>query len=518
MGAATTTSAGRGAGPLRDGRLTPSRGGPGMPGRPRSDLQLAQGAWVGVIAVVILLGGLWGYAIAFAEVNAALLGVSLLACAFILFDFRLGVVLLVLLMPIAASQMFPRAMFGITGLNPVNLLLAATLLSYLLRGAADGSLRRFLPPRLLWLYVAPVVVAGVVGSRHADEIAAPFRMLGLVEFSDTAGYLRDVLLKPLFMVLFALLVAAAVRRSADPRRFLVPTTISMWIMCLLLIGFVASAASSIFVLADSSERSFLAPLGVHANDLGRMYAVGYALLLFTFAGTRDYLARAALLASMAVVVLALGLTFSRGAFVGFVIVNALFLLWRRSTITWIIAGLVFMVVLWKAPGVFYDRITTGFGGDWNAISAGRVDGIWMPLLPEIGRNILFGNGLGAILWSDAIASGSMEVIGHPHNAYLRTVMDMGLAGLALVLAYFVHVWKGFRRLAAEPSLPPSMRGFYEGAAAGLASFLIAGMAGSSLTPVPEQVFLWLAIGMMYGQLSEQRSPKPAGARPRSAHA
>jgi hypothetical protein len=44
-----------------------------------------------------------------------------------------------------------------------------------------------------------------------------------------------------------------------------------------------------------------------------------------------------------------------------------------------------------------------------------------------------------------------------------------------------------------------MRGFYQGAAAALASFLIAGIADSSLAPKAEQTFVWLAIGMMIGQ-------------------
>ena len=48
-----------------------------------------------------------------------------------------------------------------------------------------------------------------------------------------------------------------------------------------------------------------------------------------------------------------------------------------------------------------------------------------------------------------------------------------------------------------------MRGFFQGAAAGLVSFAITGVAGSSLTPKPEYAFLWLAIGMMYGQLARK---------------
>jgi O-antigen ligase len=147
-------------------------------------------------------------------------------------------------------------------------------------------------------------------------------------------------------------------------------------------------------------------------------------------------------------------------------------------------------------------VTTGFGSGLNAISAGRLEGIWLPLLPEILRSPIYGNGLGSILWSEAMRrEGGVTMIGttHPHNAYLETVLDMGIAGLILIGAYFVHVWRGFRASSVDPSLSPALRGFYLGAVAGLASFLIAGVADSSLKPKPEQGFLWLAIGMMYGQ-------------------
>jgi len=96
-------------------------------------------------------------------------------------------------------------------------------------------------------------------------------------------------------------------------------------------------------------------------------------------------------------------------------------------------------------------------------------------------------------------------VGQPHNAYLETLLDMGIAGLIIVCAYFVHVWRGFRALSVDPALSPTLRGFYLGAAAGLASFLIAAITDSTFRPGAEQAFLWLAIGMMYGQ----RAPKSA---------
>ena len=61
------------------------------------------------------------------------------------------------------------------------------------------------------------------------------------------------------------------------------------------------------------------------------------------------------------------------------------------------------------------------------------------------------------------------------------------------------MWKGFRALGQAPHLGDSMRGFYEGAAAGLVAYLMMAVADGRLTPAPEQVFLWMAIGMMYGE-------------------
>jgi O-antigen ligase len=163
-----------------------------------------------------------------------------------------------------------------------------------------------------------------------------------------------------------------------------------------------------------------------------------------------------------------------------------------------LAGLIMML-----PDAVFSRITTGWDSGLNAVSAGRVDTIWLPLLPEVWASPLFGHGLGSIMWSQAMRAGSILQVTHPHNAYLQAVLDIGFLGLIVLAAYFIHVWKGFRRLSRDPHLDPMRRGFYEGASVGLVAFLISGFAGSSLLPVPEQCFLWLAIGMMYGERTTQ---------------
>jgi len=72
---------------------------------------------------IAVLGVVFGSVIATTELNALYLCAAVIGCAFILYDFRIGVVLLILLMPVSGSVVFPHEMFGVTGINPLNLLL-----------------------------------------------------------------------------------------------------------------------------------------------------------------------------------------------------------------------------------------------------------------------------------------------------------------------------------------------------------------------------------------------------------
>ena len=353
------------------------------------------------VAAVVLLAAFWGMAVAFADLNALFLCVSLIGCLFILFDFRIGVVLLILLLPISRSAVFPHAMMGITGLNPLNLLLVGTLGSYLLQGLADGSIRRFLP-RPLWLYLVPLVVAGVLGSRHVGDIAPAYFMDEVVNYTNAAGYLREMLFKPLMLVVFALLVGAAVARSRRPGKFLAPALISIWVMVALVVVYVLHSGVGLAALSSSTSRDFFNPLSMHANELGRLYATAYALALFTWAGAKGAGLKLACLASMAISTAALVLTFSRGGFLCFIIANALFVLWRMNAKTMLFAAVLGACALFAVPPEVYQRATVGFDEGLNAITAGRYEGLWVPLFPELARSPIWGYGLGSFLWSDAM--------------------------------------------------------------------------------------------------------------------
>lgn len=465
--------------------------------------------------LILGLAGLFAFAIlsgigvAIGELDAMVISVSLIGAIATLIDFRVGAVLMMVMLPLEGSTYFPKAMFGLTGLNPLNLTLMATLASYVVRGRWRG----FLPRPLLLLYVAPIVVAGVIGAQHVDHIYPFFYEEQVIHYLNEVGYLRDTTLKPLLMVLIALLVGAAVERSKRPERFIVPIVVAVWIMGLMAIGFVVASGIRLGALADASQRGFFSAMGMHANDLGRLYAVAYALFLFTWWETKDATLKTTLLATMGVLAIALLLTFSRGAFLGFLVINALFVVWKFNAKKFGLALAAIGAAALLMPGFVMRRVTMGFDtGDANAVSAGRIEGIWQPLLPELWKHPLLGNGLESTMWSDPMWSGQMLTVTHPHSAYLQAMLDMGLIGLVLLLAYYLHVWQRLRDLGSNAYLSPTLRGFFQGAMAGLVCMFVSGLAGSSLRPVGEFCFLWLAIGIMYGQLARKA---PDGAAPRT---
>jgi len=426
-------------------------------------------------------------------------------------DFRAGVALMIVIMPISQSYAFPHAMFGITGLNPLNLLLVTTLGVFVLRTAGEkGALTGFMPRPLVWLYLAPLAMGVFLGMDDVGRIPSIFRDLDMIFFDNAAGYIRDMFGKPFTFVLYALLVAAAVQRSAQPERFVKPMVVSVAVMALLALGYTLASGMSLSDLAGTYARHFFSPLGMHANDLGRLYACAYALLLFTWDRSSNLALKTLLMLCMGLVVMALLVTFSRGAFFGFILVNIIYLFSRRHVKTLLLAAAAIPVALFLTPGAVWSRMTMGFGEGANAISAGRVGEIWAPLVPTLLDSPIWGKGLGSIMWSQPMIDGRLAQVGHPHNAYLQAFMDMGVIGLVLLCAWWIFCWRRLRALSREQALAPELRGFFEGAAAGLAAFLVAGVAGSSLAPVPAQAFLWLAVGMMFGVQRRLAAAQPKG--------
>jgi O-antigen ligase len=465
----------------------------------RHDADLAQ-LWPLFALGLVVFAGVCGYAIAFGEVAAFSVTLALVAAIAVMFDYRIGAVLLILILPFGATSLLPRSVFGIPALNPWNILIVATFVSYALR----GRLAALAPPRLVWLVVVPMLLAGLIGLPHAMDAHPSFFEDDTPQYTSEFSYYRELAVRPLLIPLMAVLVGAAVARAQRPERFLAVLIPSVLIIALVEFYFIwASGVRHLSILASPYLRGFYADLGVHANQLGRIFAVAYALLLFSWWEAKNPTYKVWAFIAMGVAALAMVLTFSRAGILAFMIVNALFLIWKFNARTLglaIVAGGICMLL---APQYLWNRITFGWSADANTVSANRIDEIWGPLATELWHSPLWGNGLGAIMWSEPLLNDEMMRVSHAHNAFLDAFYDMGAIGLTLLLLFYWHVWKNFRALGSNAYLTPELRGFFQGAAAVLVAFIVTGMAGSSLKPDLEYGFLWVAIGMMYGMLARK---------------
>jgi O-antigen ligase len=462
----------------------------------------------GIVAALLtgLIAGLFGGAVAL----LALLLVLFMAVA--IADYRAGILVAIVLLPLSATNLLPRELFGITGFNPLNATLLMATLSILfmvLFHRGDILVPKY--PRYFWVYLAALALAAVHGAFHASSIPAYYKALQIVNFDTPAGYVRDIFLKPLLIVVTAFMLSIAVRNARRPAIFLLPLFGSAMILPIATIAYLAFSGSSLTMLASSEARGTLSVLGMHANELGLMFNMAFALALFCFTAMSAGFGKWLMGTAIIVIVAATVLTFSRGAYLGLLAVLAYFL-YTRKKFSIMLLGLVLVpATILLLPQAVVERATMG-ARDRNVdtITAGRLEGIWRPLLPEVESSPIVGNGLSSILWSHAAQRGAILKVGHPHSAYLGVLLDLGVAGALVIFLFFRHMRRLFSMLM-ERSTEPIWRGFFRGATACILLLLVQGLTDDRFTPTFPQTFLWLAYGMALGLAARTSSELPPGA-------
>lgn len=464
------------------------------------------GAWVLVVSLSVAVS--FGIATALVGgVISGLLLVSLTASVAALANYRVGIWFLVLLLPLSATTVFPHQVLGITGANPYNALFVLTLVSFLgtklLRGTTGGAMAY---PRLWWAYVLPLVAAALVGSQHISEIPEFAYASELIRFTSASGYFRDALVKPLTYVILALLLGAAVRDGMKPGNIVSAFCLSIWLLAAWVIAYVLLSGVGLDQMSSNSARGLLTRTGMHANGLGAFAAFALTVMIFSIANPdRNAGLRGLYIATAFVSGTLLVISFSRGGFLAFAAGLAFFFILQRRVRVIVIALLSLAFILPLLPAEFYDRLTVGFGTGGSMVmysrddplTAGRVAGIWMPLLSEVRAHPLFGNGLLAVAWSMPFRSGAlvMETL-NPHSMYLKILLELGVVGFALVAFFFVDLWKRFRSAAIDVATPSQLAWFFQGAAAALVGHGVFGVSGGDYLPNPSNALLWVVLGLL----------------------
>ena len=451
-----------------------------------------------MLVAVLLIAAVVGAAVPFLGLLIPAVFLMAAASLWVLLDFRAGVAFAIVLMPLSALTFFPHEMLGIRGLNPLNLILFLTTVSYVVHAGLRRWHDRFIPPRLLLWYVLPIGIAALVGMSSVHLIPRHFEADKLIQFHDSLGYLRDMFFKPQFMVLLALLVALAVRHSRVPQRFIYLMLASGWVFCGLVGFLLFSSGISLRELASPLARTFLGRLGMHANEMSLLLNMLFALTLFSIREQAPGWLRRLLFVSAVVFALCVLMTFSRGGFLGLLLVNLVYF-WHRISVKAVIVALVLLACIGPfILGPLTERALTGVArADRGAVTAGRLDGIWLPLLPEVLAEPVLPHGIYSILWSAPVRLNRMLPVAQPHSAWLGGLMDLGIVGFGFVIAFLLFVRREFVRLSREHPAP-AMQALFAGGAVLVPLWFVQGLTDDRFTPSFSQAYFWIALGMLIG--------------------
>ena len=170
---------------------------------------------------------------------------------------------------------------------------------------------------------------------------------------------------------------------------------------------------------------------------------------------------------------------------------------RLAAVVWVVAGLA--AVLWVGPGTLRDLWLNppAESAVGPLITLNYRKELWPWAVTAVGDFPFTGLGLGAFrqvafrLYPLALPTG--QDIGHAHNIFLQTALDVGLPGLVVYLALLlVAVAVGWRVARADAGL----RAVALGLMAGLFALHVFGLADALALGAKPGVVFWFALGLL----------------------
>ena len=416
---------------------------------------------------------------------------------------------LILLTAVVEHPDMPKGLFGIQGVSPWNILLAAVVWGWL-RARREEGLTWDLQPKvatLLLLYLAVVVIGFARMMLDADLLYAR-------EFS-TASLISEYFINTIKWVVPGLLLYDGCRSRS---RFLMGIASVLGVYFLLAIQVIKwmpfSSALSGGSLSARSLKILLNEVGYHRVNISAMLAgASWGIFAARPLGTTPRVRNAILLASVAALY-AQALTAGRAGYVTWAAVGVILctLKWRKYLVLFPVAAI---VVLTLVPGVA-ERMLEGFtpetwdpnrravgqmgeenGVDVYTVTAGRAL-IWPYVIAKIGEAPLFGYGRQAMVrtgLADFLAKSLGEGFAHPHNAYLELLFDNGLLGFAIIIPLYVLIVRRSISLFMDPRHP-----FFTATGGATAAFvlalLIAAMGSQTFYPREGWMGMWCLFGLM----------------------
>lgn len=421
-------------------------------------------------------------------------------------NFRAACALAVFSLPLVPTYLLSNSEKGISGPRVLAAVLAFAALSLFFSCALRPG--RISIPRLPWvfvLYLVVMVIGALNGAQYTSQTPEYMKTLGVVKDTTAGSYLGISLVIPMLIIGAALAAAALFANTHDVRWILWPTFGAAFILSCIVFLFTVKGGASLSEMAGPEARRYLSGTGFHANEIGLLMNMALAITVPISFHVRGWWPRIALAVFSLVLLGTVFVTFSRGAFAGLTVMLVYFVFTWGKRKTLILPLLVLACcAIFFTPESMIKRSSYQATSSQNLddVSAGRVDEIWKPLIPDVERSPLIGKGHGSLLWSDAAKNQTMLPVGHPHSAYLAALLDIGVIGTGIVLWFLAHVWRTLWRLREGAHSALSAAYFY-GASACVPILLVQGLTDDTFMPRYTHSFLWIAYGAALGLLSRR---------------
>jgi O-antigen ligase len=185
------------------------------------------------------------------------------------------------------------------------------------------------------------------------------------------------------------------------------------------------------------------------NDLALLFVITIPFAFFMLKGSHR-LTQVLLLLAIALMLIGMVKTGSRGGFLGLISIGALIIMRgsaqaRKYLLLTTAVGVILFVT--AAPPAYWERINTIFNPeeDYNLTEkAGRWQ-VWETGLRMIAERPLTGVGISCFPIAHGQYTGSKLHIS-PHNSFLQVAAELGIAGLALFIAIILTSLKTARRI------------------------------------------------------------------------
>jgi O-antigen ligase len=402
-------------------------------------------------------------------------------------------IVLILVIPITNMSFMPRAAFGIVGANIGNVVWLAAVFSILPAASSGSGLKfgyYFKPPLLFFFaiyFLSAIYTLFDIGSISSN-----------VNIVTRYSVLLEDLIKPVQIVSIGWLIMLSADRyggAAALRKYvyLVPLIIAPIQLYYYIIG--GGGGEEEY---REGRNLISTSLGYHANQIGAVGTYILAILLTSRDKEWAKLRYLAIGAALLIVVI----SFSRAAYITTLVLAMFVFFTLKSKEKIVMVGMGTLVIALFSAQVL-NRINYGVDDDGagpvnlDAISAGRIDGLWGPLVPHMLDNIVLGSGVHGLLKAGSI---SMGMPGHPHNAYLEVILDSGLVGFVALIFMLVSMWRAGAKSDRTMRLV-------------LLCWLIMGLTGGSFYPKIFNLFVWISYGLCLARpcsAPEQVMSKPKG--------